>query len=177
MSSKHQPQEISDQELVNETGKTWNQWFSEMERKNFDQLSVLDMSNELVLKYAMDEPVARLVALRYCQHIGHCSPTTTTSVFEVSVSKTFNYPLDEVYGRATDWFEAENRMSLQQRINHKRLNCKWLSDNSNIDVKFLPKGQTKTKMVVQHDKLESETDVEIMRNFWKRSLPNMIETL
>ncbi len=32
-------------------------------------------------------------------------------------------------------------------------------------------------MIVQHDKLESETDAEIMRDFWKRSIPHMIETL
>jgi hypothetical protein len=62
-------------------------------------------------------------------------------------------------------------------VNQKRLNCKWLSDNSTIDVKFQKKGNYKTILVVQHDKLESQTDAEIIRKFWKRSIPNMIESL
>ena len=168
---------LSDQDLLNESGRNWNQWFTEMENKNFSELNVLDISAKLVEDYSVDEACARIVALSYCQHIGKCDISDTTSVFEVSVSKTFDYPIEDVFGRASDWFESESRTKLQNVVNKKRLNCKWLSDNSTIDVKFQQKGRSKTKMVVQHDNLDSKTDADIMRNFWKRSIPHMIETL
>jgi len=44
-------------------------------------------------------------------------------------------------------------------------------------VKFQKKGNYKTILIVQHDKLEPQTDAEIIRKFWKRSIPNMIESL
>jgi len=62
-------------------------------------------------------------------------------------------------------------------VNQKRFNCKWISDTSTIDVKFQKKGNYKTILIVQHDKLEPQTDAEIIRKFWKRSIPNMIESL
>lgn len=148
-----------------------------MEGKGFDELNVLDMSQKLLSDYGLEEPCARIITLRFCQFIGKCSNNDTINVFEVSVSKTFNYPVNKVFGKATNWFETENRTELQQVVNQKRLNCKWLSDNSVVNVKFQQKGNSKTKMIVQHDKLESETDAEIMRDFWKRSIPHMIETL
>jgi hypothetical protein len=171
------PTDYTNKELLNESGRTWTQWFSEMQSKGFDEISVIDMSRRLTDDYKLDEPCARIIALRFCQHIGKCEITDTASVFEVSVSKTFNYPISEVYNRATDWLESENWAELQERINSKRLNCKWLSDNSMVGVKFQSKGEAKTKMVVQHERLESKTDADIMRNFWKRSISNMIETL
>jgi hypothetical protein len=177
MSASELPQDLSDQELLNESGRNWNQWFSEMENKGFDELRVFGMSEKLLKEYSLELPCARVIALRFCQYIGKCDLNDSANVFEVSVTKTFNYPVDEVFGRATDWFETENRTELQSIVNQKRLNCRWLSDNSTIDVKFQKKSSSKTTLIVQHERLESESDAEIMRNFWKRSIPNMIETL
>ncbi len=116
-----------------------------MEGKGFDELNVLDMSQKLLSDYGLEEPCARIITLRFCQFIGKCSNNDTINVFEVSVSKTFNYPINKVFGKATNWFETENRTELQQVVNQKRLNCKWLSDNSVVNVKFQQKGNSKTK--------------------------------
>ena len=38
------PTDYTNKELLNESGRTWTQWFSEMQSKGFDEISVIDMS-------------------------------------------------------------------------------------------------------------------------------------
>lgn len=100
-----------------------------------------------------------------------------TKGFEVSVSKTFPYPVCDVYDRAMEWFEKDNRALLRPESNGKKLSCDWLTDDSRIAVHFNSKGKAKTQMVVQHENLLSEGDIEVMRNFWKERLEQMVESL
>ncbi|GAB5539253.1 MAG: hypothetical protein Salg2KO_13560 [Salibacteraceae bacterium] len=167
---------ISDQDILNESGRKWNQWHSELNSKQFDALSLEEMAEKLRSDYSLDDDCAKAVALNYCQHIGRCAPSKTHG-FQVEIKKTFNYPVAEVFNRTVEWLENENRAELQDHLHRKRLRCNWLSDNSKVGVTFNDKGGQKTQVVVKHNDLESATDVDIMRNFWKEQMTHMIESL
>lgn len=134
------------------------------------------MANILHDEYELDLACAKAIAIEYLS-INGVESVSTKADLSVSIQKTFNHPIDQVYKRAVDWFESEDRAELQDHINRKRLNCKWLSDNSQIGVKFEKKGSKKTQMIVEHGKLDNAGDAEVMRNFWKERIPKMIESL
>ena len=99
-----------------------------------------------------------------------------TRKFEVSIRKTFNHPVNEVFDRAKDWLETEKRTEMQQQLNQKRLQCKWLNDDSKVSVEFNKKTNGTTEVVIQHNQLASESDADVMRNFWTESMPQMVES-
>ena len=134
------------------------------------------MATFLNEEYKLDVGCAKAITVEYLKLKG-VKTIPSKDELSVSIRKTFNYPIDQVYDRAVDWFESETRAELQGYVNRKRLNCKWLSDNSQIGVKFEKKGSKKTQMIVEHGKLESAGDAEVMRNFWKQRIPKMIESL
>lgn len=98
------------------------------------------------------------------------------SGFEVSVSKVFPYSKNQVYDRAVDWLEGQDRIAMKARSNGSKLLCEWCSDQSKVDLIITPQGRKKTKMEVAHE-LRSESDADVMRNFWREHLPRMVESL
>ncbi|MEZ4721761.1 MAG: hypothetical protein R2813_07805 [Flavobacteriales bacterium] len=96
---------------------------------------------------------------------------------EISVSKTFNHPVDAVYDRTLDWFETEKRVILKRSEKLKALNCQWLTDKSEIDVSFTDKGNGKTQLTLLHKNLDSQSDCDVMKNYWTEQIPNMVESL
>lgn len=166
----------SDEAILKASGRTWSQWMSELESKSFSQWSKKDRLKMLRLDYGLSNLWASRVDAAYaaCMSDPVCA---LKAQFGVSISKTFHYPVGDVYDRAMQWFESENRVQLRDIQRSKRLHGDWLTDDSRIDVVFHAKGTDKTQIVVQHEKLTSETDIDIMRNFWKQQLDQMVESL
>jgi len=176
MEQTQQPK-MSDEAVLQASGKTWSQWFSEMESKGFLELSRKEVVKRLNDDYMTSPEWAQTIAAEFERVNGARKTNGHKDGFEVSVSKTFPYPVDDVYDRALQWFEKDNRAFLRPGGNVKKLHCDWLTDDSHIAVRFNSKGKGKTQIVVQHENLLSEGDVEVMRNFWKERLEHLVESL
>ena len=169
--------EASNETILNESGRKWCQWFSQLESKNYQSLGLIKLREKVEKEYGLDAKISDTIARAFLGRFTKPKPPIKRNVFDVSVSKTFNYPLDQVFHRASDWIETEQRTQLQKQIKLKQLNCKWLSDNSMVELKFHAKGKSKTQMTILHERLENESDAQIMKNYWKERIPKMIETL
>lgn len=172
----HQPK-VSNEAVFKASGKTWSDWFSEMKSRGFLELSHKEMAARLEKEYGVAGWWAQMITVEFERASGLRKVNETKDGFEVSVSKTFPYPLHDVYGRALEWFENDSRVGMHTDVKPKKLRCDWLTDDSRIEVHFNSKGEAKTQMVVQHERLLSEGDVEVMRNFWKERLEKMVESL
>lgn len=167
--------EASNEQVLNETGRMWCQWFSELESKGYGQIGLIELREILQRDYQLELSIAESISRAFFSRYSK-QKNSLSKGFDICVSKTFNHPVNQVFNCAAEWFESENRTELQKRISLKRLNCRWLSDNSKIDVKFHAKGNFKTQMIIQHDHMANESDAQIMKNYWKERLPKMIES-
>lgn len=140
-------------------------------------MSHKDAAKRIQEDYEVSSWWAQSIIVEFERKFGKRQVNETKNGFEVSVSKTFNYPVNDVFGIAHEWFEQERRVEIRTDDKHRRLRGNWLTDDSRFAVHFNPKGTTKTQMVVQHEKLSSEGDVDVMRNFWKERLNQMVESL
>lgn len=167
---------LSDQAIINASGRTWQQWFDELKQKGYDQKSEGEIIEVLEIEYFLDNDWAKDIARTFSDAYDLNKAGIKKKDFEISVRKTFPYPIESVVDHAKNWFNHENR-AIETKFNGKCISCEWKTDHSNVEVQFLVKGKSKTQMVVQHDHLKSSMDAEIMRNFWKENISSIVEAL
>ncbi len=135
-----------------------------------------EIAHELQTTYYLDHDWAKDIARTFSDAYDLKKAGIRKKDFEVSVRKTFPYPIESVVGHAKNWFNQENR-AVQTKFHERCISCEWKTDQSNVEVQFVSKGKSKTQMVVQHDRLKSSMDADIMRNFWKEHISSIIEAL
>ncbi|MBT4930526.1 MAG: hypothetical protein HN728_05275 [Flavobacteriales bacterium] len=175
MTTNHQPK-ISIEAVLQVSGRTWNQWFSELQKIEIEHLSHNQLCSKLEAEYQVDAWWAHLIAQEF-ERAMNIDPNRNSNGFDLSVTKTFSYPIKEVYSFTKEWLESQNRARCRKDVANKSLNCDWLTDNSEIEIKFKKKSAGKTQLVIRHHQLENEGDVDVMRNFWKENLEFMVESL
>lgn len=175
MTTNHQPK-ISIEAVLQASGRTWSQWFSELDKINIEHLDHRQLCEKIETDYQVDSWWAHLIAQEF-ERAKNIDPKRGPNGFEVSVTKTFSYPVDEVYSLTKDWLEGERRATCRKDKANQKLHCDWITDDSKVEIKFKQKAEGKTQLVVHHNQLEDEGDIEVMRNFWKENLEFMVESL
>jgi uncharacterized protein YndB with AHSA1/START domain len=95
--------------------------------------------------------------------------------FRVSVSRTMPVALSDVYAAwaapaaRAKWLPGSSGIKVTTANLDKNLRGKWDNGKSSFNVNFYVKGG-KTQVVVQHEQLAEEGDVEKMRTHWKQAL-------
>lgn len=170
--------EINRDEIINATGKTLEQWFSELDQKGFQCIHWKQQLNTLSQEYQVDRLWAERIVEAYCSECGLPWKDQANEQFKVIVSKTFHHPYQQVKQLAEDWFETEQRAkAMHGNMNGGSKRYKWITDDSEVALTLEKLNAEKTRVILAHQDLNSTTDVDIMRNFWKAQLPGMIETL
>lgn len=165
------------EDVVIESGRNWKQWFNELKSPKFQGLTCDEVEDTLVDEYGIERTWARRITNRFAASHAFKEANGEQPCFEISVRKTFNYPVAEVVSSASQWFETERRATVPELKDGNQLTCAWTTDQSRVHVRFQPKANGKTQMILQHDRIGSRSDAEIMRNFWKESIKGMVEAL
>lgn len=170
--------EINRNEIINATGKTLEQWFSELDQKGFQCVHWKQQLNTLSKEYQVDRLWAERIVQAYCSECGLPWKDQVSDNIKVVVSKTFHHPYQQVKQLAEDWFETEQRakaLNGKEGVGPKRY--KWITDDSEVAITLEKLDKGKTRIILEHQDIQSITDADIMRNFWRSHLPGMIETL
>jgi hypothetical protein len=165
------------EDVLTESGRTWNQWFTELKSEKFKGLSCDEVEDRLVYDYNLERNWARKITNRFAAHHHDLEEGDQRPCFDLEIRKTVPYPMDRALSSAAQWFETEDRVNGMEVINGNQLHCEWSTDRSKVALLFQSKGKDKTQMVLQHDRMHSQTDADIMRNFWHESLKGMVEAL
>src|SRR5690606_18437384 len=95
--------------------------------------------------------------------------------FTVSVSKMMPVTVSPLYRawaepeRRAKWLPGSEKLSITTANRDKNVRGRW-GERSVLVVSFAAKGEQKTQVVIQHERLDEEADVEAMRSHWKESL-------
>lgn len=166
---------ISDEAIEKGTGRSWSQWLDLLESFDASSLSHKDIAARLG-----DEGAsgwwAQMLTVAYEQHIGRRVPgQDCTGSFAVSVSKTLPGSMDNALERWQELMAGADELSdiALTRGPETSSTEKWrywrcgLADGSRVNVHIHQKSPDKAALGIQHDKLESEAQVEHWRAFWK----------
>ncbi|MFN0205290.1 MAG: hypothetical protein ACKVS6_03120 [Planctomycetota bacterium] len=156
------------------TGKTWPEWIKALDREGCAKSSHKEIVAIIDKKFGLDPWWQQMVTVGYEQLKGLRAKHEKPDGFSAGVSKTINTPVDNIYNA---WSDAKKRrawlpenIEIRTATKNKSLRIKWPGGKSSIDVNLYSKGEAKTQVTVQHNKLLNANETNQMKMFWKAKL-------
>jgi hypothetical protein len=162
-------QRISDDAVLLATCKNWQQWFSQLDLDGCKKMTHKDIVALLAKKYTLPPWWSQMVCVIYEQANGLRAGHEKPEGFEISVSKTIALPRANVFAAWHDeklrrlWLN--NIIVIRKATPVKSLRITWSDGVTNLSVELVAKGEEKTQVVVQHQKLPGAQAADEMKLF------------
>jgi uncharacterized protein YndB with AHSA1/START domain len=180
--TKPQSPRMSDEAVKAKTGKKWDQWFAILDKAGAKEMSHQDIVKFLNSKHDVGPWWRQMVTASYEQARGMRDRHEKPSGYEISISRTVNVPLANLYRAvATEknrslWLSEDN-LVIRKATANKSLRLNWKDGKTSLEISFYPKNAGKSQVVVQHGKLPDAKTAAKMKTFWGKALDQLRETL
>lgn len=170
---------VGDDVLKERTGKAWAEWFPILDKAGAKKMNHTQITDVLHEKYGVPGWWCQMVAVGYEHSRGLRELHQSSAGFSASVSRTFDVALKPLFTACADdkkrqaWLTGDKLLISTARP-EKAVRGVW-GGESRMEIRFYPKGATKTQVVIDHMKLESSADVERMKAFWSENLERLRE--
>lgn len=169
---------ISDEAVKARTGKDWKQWFSLL-----DKASAKDKSHKEIAEYLDSTGVsgwwAQMITVTYEQERGLRQVHQKADGYSASASRTFVVPISVLYGYWADeklrkkWLDE--KIIVRKATEDKSMRITW-PDGTSVEANFYAKGDKKSMVAVQQNKLANAADVVRVKELWHGAF-GRLETL
>jgi hypothetical protein len=169
--------QTSDRAVQARTGKTWPEWFAILDKAGAEK-----MTHQQIVAYLSEiQKVGswwqQMVAVTYEQARGLRAKHEKPDGFSISVSKTMAATAPALF-RA--WHDPRTRarwlpgatMQIRTETPDKSMRITW-GANESLSVAFYPKGDNKTQLTVQHEKLPTEAAAAQAKASWAEALARL----
>ncbi|SMC57605.1 DUF4287 domain-containing protein [Kibdelosporangium aridum] len=154
------------------TGRDWDEWNAEL-----DAWGATGHSHKEIVAWLMDERGvgswwAQSITVAYEQARGLRSPGSgRDGLFTISVSKTVDVPVDELFKA----FMQTAGEALRERTSQPGRSARfdWEDGRTRVNVGFDAKGPGKSVVAVAHERLESPEEAERMKAMWRERLATL----
>ena len=169
---------ISDESVIKSTGKSWNEWFSILNKAGAKKMDHKDIAEYLSKKQNVRDWWSQMVTVQYEQEIKGRRIHETTSGYQISKSKTFPYSVSKIFNAVISptprkvWLKDPD-FNITTSTKNKSIRGKWIDGKTNIEFQFYSKDKLKTQLVVQHNKISSVKEAEKMKKYWEKNLNSL----
>ncbi len=173
---------MSDEAVKAKTGKKWDQWFAILDKAGAKEMSHKDIVKFLDSKHDVGPWWQQMVTVTYEQARGLREKHEKPGGYQISVSRTVNVPIANLYKAVaneknrSNWL-PEGGLVGRKATTNKSMRVTWKDGKSSLEVCFLPKGDAKSQVVVQHSKLQDAKAAAKMKIFWGQALDRLREVL
>jgi uncharacterized protein YndB with AHSA1/START domain len=169
---------VSDQAVLNATGKGWDQWFKVIDGFGGQEKTHPDIARYLAEEQGLSGWWSQMVTVAYEQARGLRIPHQKGDTFEISKSKTFAVPIGRLYKA---WSDPEQRtrwlpdhpIQIRKATPEKSMRITWSDQETGLNVYFYNKGLSKSQVNVQHVKLSDPSQAEEKKAFWAAALKRL----
>lgn len=172
---------MSSEAVEKATGKGWDEWLEIL-----DEAKASETDHKTIAAWLQENHIesgwwAQTVTVGYEQARGMRKKHERPDGFSVSVSRTISRPLPDLYSSWEDgskrekWLPDTKSLEYTTANKNKNLRGRWPEDDSLLIVSFYDKGDGRTQVVVQLERLTSEEVVEERRSFWKEALGRLAD--
>jgi hypothetical protein len=165
----------SDEEIRRRTGRGWEEWFDLLDewgapdRRHREKARWLaEQQGADPLAWNVQAVVSSYERARGLREVGEKDDGT----FSISATRTVAVPVERLY----DAFPADG---LRERTATRPRSARfdWGDNGSRLAVAFTAKGDTKSAVSVQHERLGSAAEAERMKAHWRERLTALKEEL
>ena len=169
---------IGDEAVKAKTGRGWMGWFVILNKANTNALPHSEVATLLCEKYDVPGWWAQMITVEYERARGGRQKNEQVGGFTVSASKTFAVPLSKLYAATADdklrkkWF-PEVAFKPSSQTKDKYFRGAWGADGARLEIGFYAKGEGKSQIAIQVNKLAKKSLVESERARWKQALKSL----
>ncbi len=172
---------MSDATIRERTGRGWEEWFDLLDAWGAADRTQKEASRWVSEEHGVDGWGAQAVTISYHRARGLRAVGEGPQGFTVTASKTVTVPVDRLFAAFTD--ERERRRwlpgaPLRERtvLKPKSARYDWEDGDTRVNVFFESKGEGKSLVVVQHERLDAE-GAERMKAYWRERVATAKEVL
>jgi hypothetical protein len=155
---------ISDAAVKKATGKDWKEWFAVLDKagaKKLDHQGICAIADQL----GAPPWWSQMVTVTYEQERGLREVHQKADGYAASASKTVALPLPDLYQAFQLRVRKEKGIEITKATPNKSIRLR-ASNGSRISVNFYAKGQAKSQVALQHEKLPGAADVAKKKKYW-----------
>jgi hypothetical protein len=174
--------EVSEEAIVRATGHGWDHWLRILDDRGTEGFSHRDTAAWLRTELGVDGWWAQAITVGFERARGLRAAYQVADGFSVGVSRTFAVPAGRLWGFFADeegrsrWL-APGFLSVRTAQPGRTARFDVAAGPSRVVVGFTAKGDAKTSVAIQHERLASAAEVEERRAFWRERLAVLGELL
>jgi hypothetical protein len=167
----------SDQKIRERTGRGWEEWFAMLDDWGAAQRSHRDIARWLAEQMGV-HPLAwnaQAITASYELTRGLRFLGEKADGFAITASRTVEVPVDRLYeavvseaGR-TAWL-PDGRLSERTVTRPKSARFDWADGPTRVHVTFLPRGESKSTIALEHRRLADAGETDRMKSYWRERL-------
>jgi hypothetical protein len=166
---------ISDEAVEKATGKDWKQWFAVLDKAGAHKLDHRAIA-AMIDQNGAPPWWSQMVTVAYEQARGLREKHQKAGGYAASASKTVSVPVGKLYRAVEARLKKENGLAIRKATPGKSLRIAG-EDGTRIDVSFYAKGEAKSLVAVQQEKLSGPKEVVRAKKFWAELLAGLAASL
>ena len=172
---------MSDDAVKARTGKTWPEWFAILDAAGADKMTHPQIATYLAIKQAVPDWWSQMVTVTYEKARGLREQHQRPDGYQISKGKTFQASALPVFNAINDPTERSEWLpSLDITITTARPGKSiraTVSDGTRLDVNIYAKGEERTQIAIQHEKIPDADTAETWKTFWTHALDSLKKKL
>ncbi len=165
---------ITDKVVLTQTGKTMEDWFVMLDQKGALAMShagIFSLIGKIKGLSELNDWNRNLLTTTYGWSRGLKERGEKESGFEISVSKTVEVPINELYRAFVDENSRKNwlkeKITIRKARENRSARVKWPDNKTSLSIDFYEKGPQKSQVVIQHLKIENSERAAELKSFWR----------
>lgn len=162
---------ISGEAVRKATGRDWKEWFTLLDKggaRKLDHKGIVAM----VAEKGAGPWWQQMVTVAYEQERGLREKHQKADGFSAGASKTVGAPLAKVYRAFQARVKKEPGVEVRKATPEKSMRLTW-NDGSSVNVNFYAKGDGKSQVTIEHEKLAGQKVVAQRKKYWGEFLASL----
>jgi hypothetical protein len=173
---------MSDEAIRRRTGRGWEEWFDLIDEWGGVDRPHAEIARWLGERHGIQGWDAQSVTVTYERARGLRAVGENAHGFTVTASKTVAVPVEQLYRAFLDesvrrrWL-PDGELRLRTASEPKSARFDWADDGTRVNVWLEPKGDSKSTVALQHERLPAGQDADRMRAYWRERVAALKEVL
>jgi pimeloyl-ACP methyl ester carboxylesterase len=166
---------MSDDAIRQGTGRGWEEWFDLLDERGGEERTHKEIAMLLREEHALGGWWAQSVTVSYERARGRRAVGERPAGFSVTAQKTVAVPVERLYDAFADparrarWLPgAELRERTATRPRSARFD--WGDGATRLVASFTPKGEARSAVALEHERLPDAAEAERMKAYWRERL-------
>jgi hypothetical protein len=169
----------SDENIRRRTGRGWEDWFDLLDRWGAGERTHRETARMVAaaqgaepLAWNVQTVVASYERARRIRAVGE-----KDDGFAISASKTVAVPVDRLYEAFVNGPAREEQLHQRTATKPKSARFDWGEGGTRVNVTFLPKGDERSTIAVEHRRLADPGEAARMKTYWRERIKVLKDAL